>query len=187
MAKPKIMIATPAYGEIFYTPYVSSMFKLTRLFQKNGWDFAFNSISYSEISESRNYLLTYWFDKTDASHILFVDADMGFPPQLISDMLALEKPLVGAVYLGATAYLDATPFLAPLRYDLSACAVIAVLYDLIPMRYPRDYFPTFAPGALEIWKNGSVRAATSSPVRVPYTPGSSSAFETSIDVMCACA
>src|SRR5215472_5709653 len=98
VAKTKIMIATPAYGETFYTPYVSSMFRLTRLFQKNGWDFAFNSIAYSEISESRNYLLTYWFDKTDASHILYVDADMGFPPQLISDMLALEKPVVGAVY-----------------------------------------------------------------------------------------
>jgi len=92
------MIATPAYGETFYTPYVSSMFRLTRLFQKNGWDFAFNSIAYSEISESRNYLLTYWFDKTDASHILFVDADMGFPAELIADMMALDKPLVGVVY-----------------------------------------------------------------------------------------
>jgi len=95
---PKIMIASPAYGDVFYTPYVSSMFKLTRLLQKNGWSFAFNCIAYSEISESRNFLLTHWFDKTDASHILFVDADMGFPPELIADMIALEKPIVGAVY-----------------------------------------------------------------------------------------
>ena len=40
---------------------------------------------------------------------------------------------------------------------------------------------TFAPGGAAIWKNGSVRIATSSPVSVPYTPGSSSAAETSID------
>src|ERR1700756_3909517 len=98
VAKIKIMIATPAYGEVFYTPYVSSIFRLTRLCQKQGWDFAFNAISYSEISESRNFLLTYWFDKTDASHILFVDADMGFSPELISEMIAIDKPLVGVVY-----------------------------------------------------------------------------------------
>jgi len=97
-ATRKIMIASPAYGDAFYTPYVSSMFKLTRLLQKNGWAYAFNCIAYSEISESRNYLLTYWFDKTDASHILFVDADMGFPPELVTEMLALDKPIVGAVY-----------------------------------------------------------------------------------------
>src|ERR1700721_2589437 len=98
VAAPKIMIATPAYGEGFYTPYVSSMRSLTRGVQKRGNDFAFNAISYSEIAESRNFLLTHWYDKTDASHLLFVDADMGFPSALITDMLDLGKPLVGAVY-----------------------------------------------------------------------------------------
>ncbi len=98
MAAHKIMISTPAYGEVFYTPYVSSVLRLTRLFGKRGWDFAFNAISYSEIAESRNFLLTHWFDKTDASHLLFIDADMGFAPDLIVDMLDLDKPVVGAVY-----------------------------------------------------------------------------------------
>jgi hypothetical protein len=94
----KITIATPAYGDIFYTPYVHSMFKLTRHCQKQGWEFAFNAISYSEISESRNFLLTRWFDKSDSSHILFVDADMGFPAELISEMIAVDQPVVGVVY-----------------------------------------------------------------------------------------
>ena len=98
MATPKIMIATPAYGEVFYTPYVSSMLNLTRVLQKRGIDFAFNAISYSEIAESRNYLLTHWYDRTDASHLLFVDADMGFPSALITEMLEFDRPLVGAVY-----------------------------------------------------------------------------------------
>src|SRR5580700_9631941 len=96
--KTKIMIATPAYGEVFYTPYVSSMLKLTRALQKRGIDFAFNAISYSEIAESRNFLLTHWYDKTDASHLLFVDADMGFPAAAITEMIDFDKPLVGAVY-----------------------------------------------------------------------------------------
>jgi hypothetical protein len=76
----KILIATPAYGDVYYTPYVSSVMKLAREMSRRQWDFSFVTISYSEIAESRNYLLTYWFDKTDASHILFIDTDMGFQP-----------------------------------------------------------------------------------------------------------
>ncbi len=94
----KLLIATPAYGQIFYSPYVESVIKLTQLIHRNHWGFAFRSISYAEISESRNYLLTHWIDKTDASHVLFIDADMGFEPQLIAEMIAFDKPVVGVAY-----------------------------------------------------------------------------------------
>lgn len=93
----KVMIATPAYGEIFYASYVRSLVSLTRLFYKEGISFAFESVSYAEVSEARNYLLTRFFDKSDATHLLFIDADMGFSQQLIADMLAFKKPLVGVV------------------------------------------------------------------------------------------
>lgn len=58
---------------------------------------------------------------------------------------------------GATVYVDATPFLPPSRYDIYACPVVAVLYDLIPMRYPWDYFaPTDENGVSE-YVNGLAR------------------------------
>ena len=57
-------------------------------------------------SESRNLLLTYWYDKTDASHLLFIDADMGFDPQLIFDMVEFDKPVVGVIYPKKTIDLD---------------------------------------------------------------------------------
>jgi len=91
------MIATPAYGEIFYAPYVQSVLALVRLAHKVKWDFMFESISYAEVSEARNYLVTRFIDKTDATHLLFVDADMGFPARLVTDMLAIGKPVVGVV------------------------------------------------------------------------------------------
>ena len=94
----KVMIGTPAYGEMFFSPYVKSIVDLTRLFQKMRINFLLESISYAEISEARNYLVTRFYDKTDATHLLFIDADMGFSSQLIADMLALNKPLVGVVY-----------------------------------------------------------------------------------------
>jgi hypothetical protein len=94
---PHILIATPAYGDIFYTPFVRSAIGLQKLFERKKWRSSFATISYADIVESRNYLLTRWYDKTDASHILFVDADMGYEPKLIADMVRLGEPVVGVI------------------------------------------------------------------------------------------
>jgi hypothetical protein len=93
----RILLATPAYGDMFYTPYVSSVIRMQRQLARDKHELIFAAVSYADIVESRNFLLTHWYDKTDASHLLFVDADMGFDAKLITDMLALKKPLLGVV------------------------------------------------------------------------------------------
>jgi len=98
MAAIKISVATPAFGEMFYTPYVQSMLRLQRAIHQRSWTMRHATVAYAYIGEARNYLLTHWYDKSDATHLLFVDADMGFEPQLIFDMIALEKPVVGVIY-----------------------------------------------------------------------------------------
>lgn len=40
---------------------------------------------------------------------------------------------------GYEIYVDATPFIGPLRLDLFGCAVIAVCYDYIPLKHPDFY------------------------------------------------
>jgi hypothetical protein len=98
MAAMKLFIAIPAYGETFFTPSVQSLFKLALELERRKWSSNLAIASYADIAESRNVLLTHWFDRTDASHLLFLDADMGFEPQLIFDMLEFNKPLVGVIY-----------------------------------------------------------------------------------------
>lgn len=64
-----------------------------------GIRFSFSEIDYSDTFVSRNYLITnFFYNKTECSHILFVDADMGFEHGLISEMVFLEEDLVGVVY-----------------------------------------------------------------------------------------
>jgi hypothetical protein len=115
----KIGIATPAFGEIFYTPYVQSLYRLMRAFEQRKWQSSFASIAYADIAESRNFLLTRWYDKSDATHLLFIDADMGFPAELVLDMVDFGKPVTGVVYpkrqidLGRIAELSATGTPAP--------------------------------------------------------------------------
>ena len=47
---------------------------------------------------ARNYFATHMIENTPYTHLLFVDADHGYKPELILDMLAFDKPIVGTVY-----------------------------------------------------------------------------------------
>lgn len=97
MISNSIFIATPAYGEVFYSVYVQSLFGLQHELARRRWPSGFATLSFSDIVESRSVLLTHWFDRTNASHLLFVDADMGFEPKLVINMVELNEPLVGVI------------------------------------------------------------------------------------------
>ena len=125
----KLIIATPAYGELFYAPYVKSLIALARFLNKQNIAFAFETISYAEVSEARNYLLTRFLDKSDATHLLFVDNDMGFPTQLIADMLSLGKPVVGVV--SPKRQIDIERIIKAVKSGESDKAAIAAGHDFI--------------------------------------------------------
>jgi hypothetical protein len=93
-----LFIATPAFGEMFYSVYVRSLFGLQHVLAARGWPCALATLSFSDVVESRSVLLSHWFDRTNASHLLFIDADMGFDPKLIGDMIELDQPVVGVIY-----------------------------------------------------------------------------------------
>lgn len=97
--KHKINLAMPVYGSVFRAEFTRSLY--TALTDKRLADlsFVFSEIDYSDLAVSRNYLLSnFFFNKKDCSHILMVDSDMGFSPDLIPAMLALSKPVVGVLY-----------------------------------------------------------------------------------------
>jgi hypothetical protein len=144
----KLLIATPAYGDVFYTPYVSSVLKLARVMNQRKWDFSFITVSHSEIAESRNYLLSHWFDRTDASHILFIDTDMGFEPQLIVDMVSLDKPVVGVIYPKRSIDFDRVAELAARGEPASRAVSKAHQYVFRPL--PRGTQPKKRDGFLEV-------------------------------------
>jgi hypothetical protein len=92
----KINIATPEYGHTYVSEYVRSLYLLTRNLEQAKIHSEFSWISYNDIVEVRNFLISnFYFRQKDCSHILFIDADMGFPPQVVREMLDFDKPLVG--------------------------------------------------------------------------------------------
>jgi len=95
----KLNIATPAYKGEYCAAYVRSLYSLLSAAPGLGLRFAFSEIDYADIVTARNYLISnFYYNKTDCSHLLFLDADMGYPRQLIAEMVALKEELVGVVY-----------------------------------------------------------------------------------------
>lgn len=88
----KLFVATPMYGGQCNGMYTRSMCDLTALCVKYGIEvrsyFLFNE---SLITRARNYCADE-FLRSDAEHLLFIDSDIGFNPQDVIAMMALQTP-----------------------------------------------------------------------------------------------
>lgn len=96
-----LLIFVPAYGHHVSSATFESVVHLLPALMSRGIGGGVSVLSYPEISESRNIALTGFYDTPqcqEATHLLFVDADMGFSPQVVLDLLLFDKPMVGAIY-----------------------------------------------------------------------------------------
>ena len=94
-----IMIFIPSYGHMVSSVTFESTHLLVPMLQSKGHSVGVSTYSSPEIAEVRNLAVTHWFDgMKQSSHLLMIDADMGFKPEVVVDMLALNEPMVGAIY-----------------------------------------------------------------------------------------
>lgn len=100
MAMTQILVATPSRDQTVAFPYVKSLFDTLNWFKERDRSIAFSLKlgSFSSVDAARNYFATLVLEQEHLTHLLFIDSDHGYPPELISDMLALDKPVVGVVY-----------------------------------------------------------------------------------------
>lgn len=95
----RVFIFIPAFGQtITATTFLTTHALQQSLLQK-GIGGGVSTLSFPDIAELRSMATTIWFDTLkDHSHLLFIDADMGFTPDLVLDMLMFDEPIVGAIY-----------------------------------------------------------------------------------------
>lgn len=94
-----VFIHVPAFGQIVTTTTFLCSHALRDAFNAKGIGSAISSISFPDIAELRSMILTIWYDTVPTSdYLLFVDADMGFPPDLVMDMVLFNEPVVGTLY-----------------------------------------------------------------------------------------
>lgn len=92
LKKRKIFVATPMYGGQCHGMYTKSTADLARLCQHYGIDIRFFYLfNESLITRARNYCVDE-FLRSDYTHLMFIDSDIGFDPNDILSLSVLADP-----------------------------------------------------------------------------------------------
>ena len=98
----KLFVATPAFGCMMSTSFLTSLIMLRQECHKRGIgmrvEFKGNE---SLVTRARN-LLTEKFYQSDSTHLLFIDADISFLPEAVMSMLAYDKDITTSIYAKKT-------------------------------------------------------------------------------------
>jgi hypothetical protein len=100
--KLKLFVATPAFGCMMSTSFLTSLIMLRQECHKRGIgmvvEFKGNE---SLVTRARN-LLAEKFIQSDCTHLLFIDADISFLPDAVMSMLAYDKDIMTSIYAKKT-------------------------------------------------------------------------------------
>ncbi len=97
--KPNILIATPCYGGLMTHVYVHSLLKLMSAAGKYGFSAGLLTAAHdSLITRSRNALVKSFLESPTATHLMFIDADIGFEPEAVHRLLSLGEEVAAGMY-----------------------------------------------------------------------------------------
>jgi hypothetical protein len=97
--QPLIVVATPCFGGMVSQNYMLSVIRLMNYAKSAGFEVSLSVAGYDAlISRARSTLVADFLDNPAATHLLFVDADIGFEPQQVERLLRFDKDFTGALY-----------------------------------------------------------------------------------------
>jgi hypothetical protein len=119
----RLVIGTPCYGGQVTTVYATSLLRLQQACQLRGIGFGAMLLSGDAlITRARQNLVANFLDDPGATHLLFIDADIGFAPEQVFRLLDFDSPMTAAAYptkrlnLEKLSASDPRPELAALSY-----------------------------------------------------------------------
>jgi hypothetical protein len=101
MSQPlaRIMIGTPCYGGSVSDVYLQSVLRLQRHCLERGAECRVVTLSgESLITRGRNLLVSRFLDAAEWSHLMFIDADIGFESDAVSRMVEFDRDVVCGIY-----------------------------------------------------------------------------------------
>lgn len=92
-------VCIPCYGGQLFESVFVSMLKFVIYCNKIGMNFSIDTmVNESLITRGRNNLAAKMMSNADATHLMFIDADIGFEPEHIFQLLLHDKDVVGGLY-----------------------------------------------------------------------------------------
>jgi len=99
--KARLFVCTPTRGDV-HPSYASTIAKLTSApdLDVEPARFELDRLQHrnADVVRARSAFVREFLEETDATHLLFIDADVSFEPQLIRGMLAAGKDFIAAPY-----------------------------------------------------------------------------------------
>lgn len=97
--QPYLVIGTPCYGRQVTDLYAGSLIKLTLACQQRGVRLQVQMTgSDALITRARQNVVAHFLHIEAATHLLFIDADIGFDPDQVFRLLEFGAPMAAAVY-----------------------------------------------------------------------------------------
>jgi hypothetical protein len=97
-SRAKLFVATPMYGGMCTGMYTSGIMQLVGVCGANQMQMYFSfMMNESLITRARNSM-AYDFLETDATHLMFIDADISFNPNDIPRMVYADKDIICGIY-----------------------------------------------------------------------------------------
>jgi hypothetical protein len=98
-SKLHIHIGIPCYGGMMSEPTVTSLLKFILMASRVGLNWSLDTmVNESLITRGRNNLMAKMMSNENATHFMFIDADIRFEPDSIFQMLVYEKDVIGGLY-----------------------------------------------------------------------------------------
>lgn len=96
--RPMVFIATPCFGGLVTQQYMQSVISLIQFASTANFDAMLAMLGHdSLITRSRNTLVSQ-FLHTQATHLLIIDADIGFEAEQVHEMLRFDREFVAGIY-----------------------------------------------------------------------------------------
>ena len=96
--KKHIFVATPMYGGLCYGYFTQSCLQLSNLCKTKDVDVSFSFLFNESLIQRARNLLAQHFLKSNATHLMFIDADIRFNPEQIFPMLEADKDIICGIY-----------------------------------------------------------------------------------------
>ena len=98
-AVPNVTIGTPCYAGDVSWLYAVSLLKLQTAFTKRGWNVNYLlQAGDALVTRARQTIIGHFLDNPKATHLLFVDADIGFEPEQVIRLVEFDADITAAVY-----------------------------------------------------------------------------------------